>query len=160
MPQLTIFTVCEKVIVDAKGIPSLINLFQRMDLQLQDTPLPEDAIAPGRWAIFSVWQLTAGEVGKDFIQHTRINKPDGTIFSEFSQPFRVESEIDMQAKTFVEIMGIPVGKQGRIQILTWLAGAEDDIHECHFYVQHLPKVEAAANAPLAAISSQGKNGGE
>jgi hypothetical protein len=153
MPRLQVFTACEKVIVDAKGIPSLINLFQRMDVQLQDVPLPKDTIVPGRWAIFCSWQLSPEELGKDFIQHTRVNKPDGTVFSEFNQPFKLESELDLQCRTYVDIHGMPIGQHGRIEIVTWIEGNEKDLYECSFYMQHLPKEEVGETSSTALTSS-------
>ncbi len=147
MPELNVLCACDRVIIDGKGIPSLINLFQRLDLQLQDTPLPENAVAPARWFIYSQWQLAPDEVGKDFVQHTKVLKPDGTDFHEATQPFRVDSDIDLQVRTYVEFNGMPVGQEGRIRVLTWL-GDEPNRHEFSLYIKHVPRPDPVVSSQL------------
>jgi len=65
MPKLIMFTACEKVIIDRRELPSLINIFQRMQIQLLDAPMPENAVSPVRWDVFSLWQHTKDEVGEN-----------------------------------------------------------------------------------------------
>lgn len=147
MPNLNVLTVCERIIIDAKGIPSLISLFQRMEMLVPEitSPFPTDAVAPGKWVVFCVWQLSPDEAGKDFVQRSKVTRPDGVVFAEFTQPFRVEAGPDMQAKTYVEIVGIPVGLEGPVKITTWLEGMEEVVHECHFIVQFLVQPTATGS---------------
>jgi hypothetical protein len=155
MPHLNAFAICERIIIDAKGIPSLINLFQRIDIQLQEEPLPKDAVAPGRWAVFSMWQLAPEEVGKEFVQFTKVSRPDQSIFVETMQSFKIESDIDLTVRTFLDLNGIPIGSEGRIWARTWLRGDEQNIHEISFYLRHLPKLESPdVTQPTQAASSE------
>jgi hypothetical protein len=139
MPRLNVFCTCERIIVDAKGIPSLISLFQRMDLQLPETtPIPEDLVAPAKWVIFCMWQLSPNEVGEEFVQHTKIIRPNGELVHEAQQPFRIQSDSDLHIRTYIEMNGMHVGQEGHYRITVWLAGHEGDVHESTFFIKHIP----------------------
>lgn len=138
MPVLNVLCTCERAIIDAKGIPSLISLFQRMDIQLSETPFPEDAVAPARWVVFCMWQLNPDEVGKEFAQHTKIIRPNGAVLHEASQPFRAQSDTDLHIRTYIEMNGLFIGHEGYYIMQVWLAGKENDVHESKFFLRHVP----------------------
>jgi hypothetical protein len=154
MPVLNVLCTCERVIIDAKGIPSLISLFQRMDLQLTDTPFPEDAVAPARWVVFSMWQLSPEEVGREFIQHTKIIRPNGVVMHEATQPFRVQSDSDLHIRTYMELNGMFIGQEGFYRIQVWLEAEE--VHEISFFIKHIPVAQPSevAQLNLAAAAEQ------
>jgi hypothetical protein len=137
MPFLNVLCTCERIIIDASGTPSLISLFQRMDLQLAEVSFPEDMVAPAKWVIFCMWQLTADEVGREFVQHTKIIRPNGVVVQEAIQPFQSPSDVDLQIRTFIEMSGMHVGQEGHFRIQVWLAGHEDNLYETKFFIKHV-----------------------
>jgi len=151
MPKLVILAVCEKVLVERSGLPSLINIFQRMNVNLQDAPLPENAISPARWAIFSLWQHDPSEFGVQFVQKLAVIKPNGEIFSEATTPFKITEADDLQSKNHTDVFGLPINDEGFICVRVWLDGVEDSAAEYRFYVKHVKK-EPHEQASTAAIN--------
>jgi hypothetical protein len=153
MPVLNALCTCERIIIDTKGIPSLISLFQRMDLQLTETTVPEDLVVPARWVVFCLWQLAPEEVGTEFVQHTKIVRPNGVLFHETQQAFRLQGDSDLHVRTFIELNGMHVGHEGNHRIQVWLDGREDDVREITFFIRHLPIPEPVANQQIAASTN-------
>jgi hypothetical protein len=140
MPKLVILAACERVIVDRiASLPSLINIFQRMNIQLQDAPLPENAISPSRWAIFALWQHTLEERGVVFTQRTEVISPTDQKFAEASTQFSVTEADDLQSKNHLELFGLPINDEGYIKVRVWLEGYADSTGEYRFLVKYLPK---------------------
>ncbi len=137
MPKLTVFAACERVIVDRVGLPSLINIFQRMNVKLVD-PVPEDAIIPNQWAVFVLWQHSDSELNVEFTQHLEIVAPDGKIFLTGKTTFKITEVDDRQSKNHIIVNGLPVWAEGFISLNVWLEGAEDTKHSYLFFVKHLP----------------------
>ena len=149
MPKLTILAACEKVIVDRVGLPSLINIFQRMNVKLVD-PLPENAAIPHQWAIFVLWQHTEDEINVDFTQHLEIFAPDGRSFLTGETKFKITEGDDRQSKNHIVINGLPVWAEGFVTINVWLSGQEDSKHSYLFTVKYMPN--ETPNQPTVAKS--------
>jgi hypothetical protein len=145
MPVLNALCTCERIIIDTKGIPSLISVFQRMDLQLTEPTVAEDLVAPARWVVFCLWQLSPDEAGVEFVQHTRILRPNGVLFHETQQSFRLQGDSDFHVRTFIEMNGMIVGQEGTYRIQVWLGGREGDVRENTFSIRHIPMPEPIAN---------------
>ena len=139
MPKLLAVLVCEKVIVDQQQVPSLIGVFQRINVQLLDAPLPENAVTPMKWAVFALWEHTKDEQGKTFIQRLQVLKPDGSTFIDNSQPFQVRDPDFLQSKNTAEIFGIPADKEGEIKVRVWIEGEEERGGGYSYSVKHQPK---------------------
>jgi hypothetical protein len=107
-----------------------------MNIQLQDAPLPENAISPARWAVFSLWQHEPSELGVEFTQRVRITKPNGEIFAEGVTPFKITEVDDLQSKNHMELFGLPINDEGFVTVRVWIDGAEDSAGEYRFYVKH------------------------
>jgi hypothetical protein len=138
MPQLKIFTACEKVIYDLNTkVPSLIGIFQAMNVPIQDAPIPEKAVAPIKWSVFTLWQHTDKERNIEYTQHVRITDPSGQIFGETSAKFKVTEPDDYQSKNSVEVFGLPVSKEGVVRIEAWLEGIDTSHHECQFHIRYV-----------------------
>ena len=88
MPKLKAVLACEKVIFDQEGPVSLINIFQRMNIQLTGVPLPEKAISPIMWNIFVLWESDPLPVGQEFNQVISVKAPDGEIFLLWENAFK------------------------------------------------------------------------
>lgn len=139
MPKLLFVVACEKVIFDQAGPFSLISVFQKVNIQLQDAPLPENAISPMRWHSFCLWENDPKEIGQTFTQVTRVFAPDGSVFAESEGDFVNNEGGDSQAKVNVMYGGIPISREGDIVIRVWIKGAEDSVGEYKFGVFYLPK---------------------
>jgi hypothetical protein len=151
MPRLNVFCTCERIIIDTKGIPSLISLFQRMNIQQLATPFAEDAVVPARWVIFCLWQFTSDEVGQEFVQKLKVIRPNGAVVYEGEQPFQIQADSDLHIRTYGEMNGLHIGQEGNFRIQVWLAGHEDDVHECTFFIKHIPPLE-----PEIAVEEAGE----
>jgi hypothetical protein len=140
MPKLILLVACEKVIIDQAQLPSLIGIFQTMKIQLQDAPLPENAISPTRWAIFSMWQHTPEETGIEYTQHIEILKPSGEKFGDGAiTKFSISQPEDLQSKNLIEVLGLPINDEGFVKIRIWLEDIPDCNAEYQFRVKHLRK---------------------
>src|SRR5271163_573677 len=83
MPRLLTLLPCEKVIVDRDGIPSLIALFENLNIaptQGQDiVEVPKETTTYQHWAVFSEWEISESELDlKQADQILEIQFPDGT----------------------------------------------------------------------------------
>jgi hypothetical protein len=149
MPKLMMLAACERVIVDrVTSLPSLINIFQRMDIQRQDAPLPENAVAPTRWAIFTLWQHSPEEKGIEYTQRTEIICPSGMKFSEATSKFRISETDDLQSKNHIDMFGLPIGTEGFLKVRVWLEGIADATGEYQFRIKFLPKATSEVR-PIA-----------
>jgi hypothetical protein len=149
MPKLTILAACERVIIERDAsLPSLISIFQRMNVQLQDAPLPENALSPTRWAIFTLWQLTPEERDVEYTQRTEVIAPSGDKFLEATTSFKITEADDLQSKNHLDIFGIPINVEGFIKVRVWLEGIADTTGEYQFLVKYLPKVKQEETAAI------------
>jgi hypothetical protein len=150
MPRLTILTACERVLIDrASSLPTLVNIFQRMNIQLQDAPLAENAVAASKWAIFALWVHTPEERDVEFTQRTEIIGPSGTKFAEAVTKFRTSDADDLQSKNHIDILGLPINAEGFIKVRVWLEGIADTTGEYQFAVKYLPKEQNEQSAVSA-----------
>ena len=109
--------------MDKDGSPSLIVLFQNLATESQDgQEIPRNAIAPKEWALFTRWKFEEADKGKTFIQIVQINWPDGSEFKRSDVPF---ATTDLIHQVTMNIIGFPIGQEGRIQLKLWL---ESDSH--------------------------------
>lgn len=129
---------CDRVIVDLNNkTPSIIGVFQRMNVVIQaGVPLPENAISPIRWSIFSLWQHDDADSGKEFVHHTEIVGPDGSIFATTVSPYTLSEPNDLQGKVFVEVIGLPIYREGIAKVRVWLEGYEQAKGEYPFFIIH------------------------
>lgn len=138
MPKLLVLAACERVLVDRAGsLPSLINIFQRMNIQVQDAPLPENAVSPARWAIFALWQHTPEEKDIEFTQRTQVLSPAGQQFAELITKFKITQNDDLQSRNHIEMLGLPISQEGFIKVRVWLEGYADAAAEYQFLIKYM-----------------------
>jgi hypothetical protein len=139
MPQLSVLVACEKVIVDRVGVPSLISIFQRMNVQLQmpEQP-PHNATIPITWAVFVLWQHSEDELDKEFIQRVEVDAPDGKNFISAETKFKITDVDDRQSKNHIIINGLPVWAEGFVTVKVWLEGVEGSSHTYLFFLKFVP----------------------
>jgi len=147
MPKLKVFTVCDKVIMDHLGVPSLIGIFQRMNIRLQDAPIPDNALAPVRWSIFTLWQHTPEEKDIEFVQLTEVFTPKGIKYAEVTSKFMITKPGDLQSKNQIEIFGLPISDEGFMRITLRLEGVDGSEADYQFAITHIPKEQNDENPP-------------
>jgi hypothetical protein len=89
MPKLLLFNPCEKVIIAEDHTVSLITIFETIQIHLprsKDDELPENALIPLKWFVYSVWLKQPGDEDKTFEQLVDVEFPGGrTLKSEITE---------------------------------------------------------------------------
>jgi hypothetical protein len=143
MPRLKLFVACEKTIFDINGPVSLIGIFQTMNFPVTDAPLPEKAISPTQWAIFSLWETSPEERDHEFTQTIRVFAADGSLWLENTGQWKNSSITDKQVKISVNVGGLPIWSEGLVLISVWLNDEKNEVGSYNFAVRHLRKDENA-----------------
>jgi hypothetical protein len=124
MAKIITILPCEKVIVGRDNLPSLIALFEHINIALSEgqdvVEVPKDTITYQRWAVFSEWEIDEKEVElKKAEQVLELEYPDGS-----SAPVRGRIQFEWQVAGIVrnhqEIYGFPIGQEGWYTIRLWL----------------------------------------
>ena len=119
MPHLSIFTVCDRIIIDQAGIATLIGLFGTVTINRPEPvvtiEMPPNAVAPKEWAIFTRWDWDRGDEGKKFFQHLSVMWPGGTVF--FEQTMEIVRVPDKRVSQLATpLLGLPIGEPGMISV--------------------------------------------
>lgn len=150
MPRLSILAVCEKVIFDQDGPATIVSLFESMLYQVQDAPLPEKAILPNQWAIFTQWEHTAEELGQEFVQVVVVTAPDGSEFSRNELAFTKKDPMKSISRTRILSKSIPIWQEGTVRIDVFLKGQDSAPQgSTGFKVRYIPKEANVAKVATA-----------
>jgi hypothetical protein len=113
---------CEKVIIDQRGTPSIITVMQNAHIGpiagvegLQE--IPPNAVLPLQWAIFSVLEPSADEVGSTFEQVYQVYWPNEEKFTEGRATFKPDDNWQYNS---CQLLGFPAGQVGNVRIITWV----------------------------------------
>lgn len=121
MPKLHIFTLCEKVLIEANGVASLIGLFTIMEAHVphEAGEIAKNAVIPKDWAVFSIWEWEDDDEGREYTQFFEVLFPDGEVF--FRPPeTKFKMERGKRHQITGNVQGVPVGQQGKYIIQTHL----------------------------------------
>lgn len=111
---------CEKVILTADNVASLISLFNKIAVVVQnETELPKNAITPKEWAVFSIWDTEPGDELKDYTFCNQMFYPDQTQFGEVHR-VKMKIELNKRSQVNLQIAGFPIGQMGRYTVRTWI----------------------------------------
>lgn len=112
-----VFAVCEKVVIDSKGLASLISLFTHVDAQMVSgsEPMPPNAIIPMTWFVFTSWEQEPEDADKEFTEIVQILYPDNSLFQEHSFKFKPESG-RTHHQAVLNFLGFPIGQEGAYQV--------------------------------------------
>lgn len=122
MPHLGSFLICEKIIQDQVGKPSLINLFQKMSATVADgQDMPKGAIAATAWSAFTEWFFAENELSKTFDQVLEVALPDKSPSPIRARLTLKELGKDGQGtRAWVNAVGIPISQPGFLSFNVWL----------------------------------------
>jgi hypothetical protein len=124
MARLITLLPCEKVIVDRQGMPSLISLFENLNVTPSEgegiAEVPKQTITFTHWAVFAEWEITEEEVAlREAQQVLELLYPDGSAVPiRGTIPFIFQSA--GIARNHQDIYGFPVGQEGPYTIRVWL----------------------------------------
>jgi hypothetical protein len=112
---------CEKVILTADGIASLINIFGKLTITVPaDTEIPSNAVAPKEWIVFSIFDFDPGDELKEFTYCVKIMYPDDTQFGDISKT-RLNLEAGKHRATVnVQVPAFPLSQVGKYTIYNWI----------------------------------------
>jgi hypothetical protein len=144
MPHLSSLIVCEKIILDQLGKPTLIALFQKMSATVPDgQTIPKDAVAGTSWAVFSEWFFTADELSKTFDQVNEVLLPDGSLSPIKGRvTIKQMSPLGQGTRVFVNIVGLPISQVGVLVVNVWLECDSDRVTDIFSYplqIEHTNK---------------------
>jgi hypothetical protein len=131
MPNLYIFAICEKVVMDKEERASLISLFNTISAQLLPSSenIPSNAVAPKEWWVFSSWETKPEDVGKEYRQVIQLLYPNGEPFGQ-SIGLNFTPQADKAySQVTVTGMGFPIGQEGRYTLKMWLEYGGSTIFE-------------------------------
>lgn len=152
MPRLGSLLVCEKIINDSVGKPTLISIFQKMGAVVPEgQEVPKDVIAGTQWVVFTEWFFTAEEIERQFDQVFEVFMPDGT-----PSPIRNRVTLKVEAKEpllghrcFVNVFGFPLSQTGFVVMRVWLESNSERVTDISLY--HV-QVEHSSQAPSDGLS--------
>ncbi|MFZ0292136.1 MAG: hypothetical protein WAL52_00915 [Candidatus Sulfotelmatobacter sp.] len=145
---------CEKIIIDKDGAHSIINVMLNAEILLQSLDgsdrtqvitIPPDAVAPQVWWIYTIWQPSPDDVGKSFEQVYQTYWPNNDKFMEARITVVLKDDTPMQ--TSFHVGGLPVGKEGKLKVLTWLdheGHSVTEVSEALINVKHRTTVPSGA----------------
>jgi hypothetical protein len=137
---------CEKIIVDKEGASSLITVISNLKTKLQKVEaghpaeqleIMSNAVMPMTWWIYTQWDPNQDDIGKQFEQMYQVFWPNGDKLLETSLQFTQEDERKKESSFY--IVGLPVGQEGKVRILTWLhfeGRRVTDMSETYFRILH------------------------
>jgi hypothetical protein len=140
MPKLSILAVCEKVIFDTGGPATLVSIFENMLYPVQDAPLPQKAVLPNQWAIFTQWEHGPQELGQEFTQICVVTAPDGSEFNRTEVVFSKTDPNRQINRVRVNLRSVPIWQEGTVRVDVFLKGQESVPQgSTGFGVRYIPK---------------------
>jgi hypothetical protein len=144
MPRLGSLLVCEKVILDQQGKPTLVAVFQKISALIPEgQEVPKGILAMTAWSVFCEWFLTDAELTSKFEQVLEVLHPDGTPAPiRGVLPLKEVGKESMGTRTYVNMMGMPVAQQGLLTVNVWLESGSQrvtDIHSYRIEIEHTSK---------------------
>jgi hypothetical protein len=150
--KLLALCACDKVIIDKNGAHSLVTLLLKVDVflpaQVQGQQvaqeIPQNAVIPKEWFIFTMWVPDDEDTGKSFEEAYQIFWPNGEKFGEHRIPFKFEDGV--QQISFA-MLGFPIGQVGNLKIITWVEQNGRPVTSPAEYLILIRHAEKLANAP-------------
>jgi hypothetical protein len=120
MLKTYVCAVCEKVILAADNVASLISLFSKIIVTVPaEAEIPKNAVAPREWTVFCIFNTEPGDELKEYTHFVQIFYPDQSQFAETSKN-KLKVELNKQAQAVVQIQGFPLGQVGKYTVRTWV----------------------------------------
>ena len=113
MPKLLLFAPCSHSVIDQdENTLSLISVLEGLTTSAV-LPLPENAQAPIRWSIVTVWLRTPEDEGITSEQLTQIILPDGKTAAPATLTFQMTHRTH---RNRVAVFGFPISQPGEYRV--------------------------------------------
>lgn len=119
----------------------MIELMNEMRVSVPaDETIPEQALTPFRWSIFTQWLRLPGEEAKEFEQRTRVVAPTGDVVMEWTSSFTMPAPFHI---VVVQPPVFPIGRVGVCELQIALRESQAhqewrDIADYPIQVLHVP----------------------
>lgn len=131
MPKLLAFFPCDRVITDIHdNSVSAINIFASVQVERPEKKRATKASKPGKretsqlkWTAFTLWKLSAEELGTEFSQLLHLTAPDGKRL--FSAPCQFTAS-KLNHRVTIQINGFPAGPEGRFTLTVSIGTSAED----------------------------------
>jgi hypothetical protein len=153
---------CEKIIIDKGGTHTLIEVLSGADIAItplegiSEQRLPENALSPKPWWIFSIWEPSKDDEGQEVEQVYAVFWPNGDKLLEGkSVPFRMTSRVQY---TSYQILGFPVGQEGKVKVSTWITKGGTRITDPFDYfitIRHVSQDHHPRETPFSMQTAMG-----
>jgi hypothetical protein len=117
MPKLLLFAPCEKVAHDQGNNPVLVSVLIEWTVAPATKAMPENAIIPKEWVIFTLWYRLPEDEGREFIQTCELKAPTGRILLSGSITFRMTT---IAHRNTMNVAGLPV-TPGQYELSVYLS---------------------------------------
>lgn len=114
-----IFVVCEKVIIDKNEVPSLIGVFNKITTLVQ-AEIPNNAVAPKEWCIFTSWIIDPSDEGRKYAQRYRVLYPNREQFGDIGKIDLPTIPGRRHSQTIAGSQGLPIGQNGPYTVECWI----------------------------------------
>jgi len=150
MPRLVIFAACEKVIIgQGDNSLSLIGILHSLQLNVpMETgrpEIPESAVMPVTWSMFTMWQREPQDEGISYTQRVSLLSPQGKPLVESITPFEMEKDFHRISNT---IVGFPIGADGahvlKLSIRRAASDVWDDVSTFPINITHPSSVRSSS----------------
>lgn len=108
-----------------------------MNIQINADPLPEKAISPNLWSLFSLWDMNVEELGREFTQIIKFYAPDKSLFVLSETPFQNSLDGDYQHKVNLQMTSLPIWSEGFAEAVIWLKGNDTPSGSYRFEIKHV-----------------------
>jgi hypothetical protein len=144
MPRLLLFAPCEKVARDDGNNPVLVSVLLEWTMAaVEPKPMPENAIMPRQWVIFTLWYRLPEDEGREFVQTCELKAPSGRILLSGDIAFRMTT---IAHRNTMNVAGLPV-TPGQYELSVYLSEKDTvkdrELHGTYPLVVHGPRVAPA-----------------
>jgi len=113
MPKLLVFVPCEKLIMSqGENTPTVISIMTevRFFIDPPDAKLPEGAMGPFRWTLFSMWQCSEADKDHEYRYRVQlISDEDGRALFDQASPLRFRRAIH-HVMTPIDALPMKIGQ--------------------------------------------------
>lgn len=114
MLRLLGFIPCERIILSDRGLATIVNVLDRIDVNLGPDADPSTAV-PFAWEIMTLWRNDdVANIGKSFEQRIEFERPDGQSILEMVNDIPVKEHLNI--RLIGRIQAFPVGVAGTARL--------------------------------------------
>lgn len=124
MPELLSLIACDRVIIDASGVPTIVSVIEKIEAEVPEgAEVPENAVSPKEWFVYTTWKRSVGETPGSVYKHvTEVVSPNPNLpRPRITSDFNFAGELHKIVHT---VFGLPLGKEGTLSVNAWLEKPE------------------------------------